>query len=258
MAKKTVEKTTVSGNTQATRKHTETTLLFWKFQANKGDLVESEKLIVNTSNIKDTAYFNTGLDYFNKRAVKNSLIKAIDKARKDKDKADKAENTALKSALETKISDLEALKSKVQSAIDGLGLSDDRKAAYDEDLFLQFMSFPMGWTISNAKGMSDVMKVLAKTEDNGIFTDALKKELKDALQVVADNFATPDNEVYFETKVFVNSTLTQAVYRYYQDKSTRTENGGFKFKFKKDTAIAEMFFNELSAKYQGKLYTTSE
>lgn len=241
----------------ATRPHSEMTVSYFKVGKDDSLTTQDCKYVVNTTHVKDKSYFETGLTYFNYRGIKIRLIKKIEKLEKDKNKADKEENAVLKTAIELELASLNTLKNKVQSAIDALGLTPELEKEYDSDLFCQFMAIPTGWEVMDKKGISEVMAILKETENDFEMTSELKSRLKIALQNVASKFNPIEGKRYYDYKLFINTSFTVGVYRYYKDMSKNSkEDGKYKARFKSEKSMMQYIYNELCGKYQGSLYQT--
>lgn len=209
------------------------------------------KLNTRLSNVLDHNYFDRGLAYTMYSKYLGKVEDAISKL--NDNKAELVEDSAEYEMTENQIALYSVLKSHIIAKRDEMRFLQEEISAFDSDRFIALVSYAVFGGKIELRNKYNVMNILENIKNiryAGKQCDL--KTLKEALNDIALDFATTADESghYKNSRINVNSTMTEQVWQVYYKGAKQTKSGNFSNeKFTKRAGIEK----EISAQIVGKL-----
>lgn len=220
--------------------------------------IDEDKFDFNLSNVKDKQYFNRGVVYFNYASMLTQVEseqKKVDDSmnglKSNKDYETSSEYLALK----LRKDNLATLHAEINEYKNGMKFTDAEIDEFKEDSFLRLTASVLCKVDVPLPRLDSVVKALNElkiAEDEGKFTEKSTKAfqaLRNELQSMAEQYDTHESDRYSASKLRVNATMTDCVYKRLYRGCRKGKDGKFTLTYNNDKVIR----NEIIAQFTGRL-----
>lgn len=220
--------------------------------------IDEDKFDFNLSNVKDKQYFNRGVVYFNYASMlaqvesdQKKVDDSMNSLKSNKDYETSSEYLALK----LRKDNLATLHAEINEYKNGMKFTDAEIDEFKEDSFLKLTASILCKVDVPLPRLDSVVKALNElksAEDEAKFTEKSTKAfqaLRSELQSMAEQYDTKESEKYSASKLRVNATMTDCVYKRLYRGCRKGKDGKFTLTYNNDKVIR----NEIIAQFTGRL-----